>query len=53
MVIKFIWFSTVLPLCSVFRDVLGGNEIDHTVIKAHCHLFHVPSYFSYNPDKLV
>jgi len=42
MVIKLIRFSVVLPLCSVFGDVLGGNEIDHTVIKAHCRLFYVP-----------
>jgi len=41
MVIKLIRFSMVLPLYSVFGDALGGNEIDHTVIKAHCHLCYV------------
>jgi len=29
----------VLPLCSVFGDAPEGKEIDHTALKAHCHLF--------------
>jgi len=41
MVIKSLGFVPILSLCSVFGDALGGNEIDHMVIKAYCHLFYI------------